>query len=60
MEMIAGVLSEVRGWGGEGNLRYAVPVEEFCEMRGVVILIHALLSHIGARIGEVRIHIARP
>ncbi len=58
MEMVASILAGVRGWGTEGNLRYAVPVEELCEMLGVVVFIHALLSYLGMRTGEVRLGIS--
>ena len=58
MEMVAGVLSGRPGWGAEGTLRYAVPVEELCEMLGIVIFSHALLSHLGTSVGEVRVGIS--
>jgi hypothetical protein len=60
MEMVAGVLAGIPGWGTEGNLRYAVPVEELCEMLGVVMFIHVLLSYLGRRMGEVRLGITAP
>lgn len=59
MEIVGAVRLERPGWGKDGNLRYTVPIEEFCEMLGVVVFIHALLSHLGARTGELRIGISR-
>ena len=56
VEMISGYQADL---AGERNLTYAliISVEELCEMLGVVIFIHALMTYLQTQIHVTQIHI---
>jgi len=59
VEMLSGLQASLHG---EENFLYAmiVTVEEFCEMLGVVVFIHALLDYFQRDIGSVQLLIGQP